>query len=756
MNGTTRTIHNTERYLSPTIINQCFIPGKVTHVDKLLCGNGFTTGFLKIKPKEKHVNVIIVPNRAVIQSKENAYRKNGGSLRIKFFYRGSQDSNFNDADVLMFVADSFLNYASKFDTYGYTNLIDKVLIDEYHSIEQQSSFRYNLIEFIDKVQNTLPGASITTVTATPLHYSKIDIRITADKISGVNVNISRNADEAIKRAKDALKQGGDVVIFTQNKNVISKFKDYKKIVRANFNIGTNLMRNIVSLAEIQHDADSKLHIVSSRGFEGFDLYLDDASIFFFEDRSQEHQTFTISNLYQAINRNRKQSKYIEYCRQDLSSIRKNLFKDIDTDISDFINDSSISNEKKLTKEYAKYHPFIIHEQDDNGVFTLRKNEVEIRLYKERNLYDLPSVKEKFKSFLDSRKITLNELSEINNRAKHSKMKDADKIKYLKRNESLINDLDLFGDEYKLKVFNMNDYKGSFDLRKKYLDHYKDYLMHKNYNGLYTKSKRQEIALRILTNELEFRGLVKEICKAYEIRQREKHSVREAKKKVDDFKETAVNVLCQLILSFSKSFIDAPPQIVANRDYNVFTQTSIKCIQIIAQRFNVKLTELDIKTCNPRILYALSKLNLPNDFYGVGKINKKSINVYLNSFRLKESNTFDKKYQVRNTLNKFRKFGFDERVIEYLMQNFFEARFKGDLFNFLAFHEKQIIKQLRNSLDFDSTSGIVRRHDSLLLFDNQADLTHINGFRYYGVGGWFDTQEKDEYIQGSISTGTHDF
>ena len=191
MEKTVATLHNSHRYLQPILINQCFTKGKVNHVDKIICGNGFTTGFLSITPTENKINIIIAPNKAVILEKQKAYNQGANSnLRMKFFYKESTDKDFKGADVLFFVADSFLMMKSKLNEIKHK--IDKVLIDEFHSVEIQSLFRRNLIDFEYKVKNICSDSdtSIVTVTASPNIFSKVDIRIYNSIINNTTINIS--------------------------------------------------------------------------------------------------------------------------------------------------------------------------------------------------------------------------------------------------------------------------------------------------------------------------------------------------------------------------------------------------------------------------------------------------------------------------------------------------------------------------------------------------------------------------------------
>ena len=65
-----KTIRYDSTYLSSQIVENCFIDNKSQLIDKILCGNGFTTAYLNIKPrKSNQVNLIVVPNLGVIRSK---------------------------------------------------------------------------------------------------------------------------------------------------------------------------------------------------------------------------------------------------------------------------------------------------------------------------------------------------------------------------------------------------------------------------------------------------------------------------------------------------------------------------------------------------------------------------------------------------------------------------------------------------------------------------------------------------------------
>ena len=194
-------LHNDSRYLTPYVISKCFIKGKTNHVDKVICGNGFSTSFLNLEPPKDKINILIAPNRAVIIGKERQHIVNSQikeTIPTKFFYKGSQDYNIEDAQILCFVSDSFLQYKSQIEKIK--DKVNFILIDEYHSTIIQSTFRKKLVNLIDEVRFIVGGeVGITTVTATPLLFSKIDIRIKTHErfIKPIDINITNDEVNAV-------------------------------------------------------------------------------------------------------------------------------------------------------------------------------------------------------------------------------------------------------------------------------------------------------------------------------------------------------------------------------------------------------------------------------------------------------------------------------------------------------------------------------------------------------------------------------
>lgn len=84
-------LQNFERYITEDTLRQCFARGSYRLVDKVLCGNGFSTRFLLTSPIRHHVNILIAPNIQVVKGKEREYLSGRIQTpnKIGFFMKGA-------------------------------------------------------------------------------------------------------------------------------------------------------------------------------------------------------------------------------------------------------------------------------------------------------------------------------------------------------------------------------------------------------------------------------------------------------------------------------------------------------------------------------------------------------------------------------------------------------------------------------------------------------------------------------------------
>jgi len=108
---------------------------RIITVDKVLTGNGGSTAFQKLPIKEGFVNLMIAPNVAVVEDKQNQYIENpnryGDEKDIRFIYGNAKDKNVRadefgrHPDLIVMVVDSFFLSIDKLKKYK----IHRILID---------------------------------------------------------------------------------------------------------------------------------------------------------------------------------------------------------------------------------------------------------------------------------------------------------------------------------------------------------------------------------------------------------------------------------------------------------------------------------------------------------------------------------------------------------------------------------------------------------------------------------------------------
>ena len=129
-----------------------------------------------------------------------------------------------------------------------------------------------------------------------------------------------------------------------------------------------------------------------------DLMGKDWNVFFFESRGRGFETFYISNLYQAINRPREGTIYIEYCRSEGTNLRES--KITNKSIDGFISDDSKSTENKMKKIYKDFHPYVnLKCNNETGFWSIKKDCTAISLLEEAKLYDAGFTE--FQDFLEN-------------------------------------------------------------------------------------------------------------------------------------------------------------------------------------------------------------------------------------------------------------------------------------------------------------------------------------------------------------------
>jgi hypothetical protein len=754
-----------EKYLPTNIVEQCFHKAKYSFVDKVLTGNGFTTGFLEIRPTNTNQsNIIIVPNKQVVISKQQKqldtlkYGTDDEKKKIKnigFFYGdiSSDKLEFGKFDTMMFVIDSFLNYSKQIE--ANKQLIDKILIDEVHSMIIQSPFRHRLVGFLEYIQQNFTSSKIVSVTATPMLFNKVDIKLISDTLNERDINITSSQTSTLKRIKNDLKNGENVVVALQDVRLLKKLANEEGILDANLKIGETLYRKVVEAVVLNLNKESNLTIISSAGFEGFDIENGINKVYVFEDRAFDYQTFYSQNIVQIIGRSRKGVSYIEWCRMPFANRTNILSKE---DMLKKANSDKISFEKKMTDKNYKYIPKYFNTNQDIklGLITdLTLDHTKYDLDKELIDTDLKGLDNTYKEFFKERGFTLVYLNEGHKRLNLRNVSHKTAFKNLKLNSKIIKRYSLMsGLSLNLwKQDKTEQYIRAFEIyfRRKYweLDQLPfgedfqliDHATHDTINENLDTLKDELTAYRIITDEKELNTACKLICK--QSIEKKLKTVNRKSKEFESWKVDLINNIkdryIRLVMGFSQKKIKLPKKIRNSRDYNLLTEVSMPLIDAVSELFDTEAYEIDIISCNIRIIYAICGLKLPTGFYGENKVNKKRINALLN--RLSIDFPTKEKWNIQNYKNKrigeMRNLGFDEKVITFLMETFWYDSTDA-VFNFCAYHEKNIIEKLRSEIDKGKYKGMVRRHDSIIYFGDISEdqLDTIIDFEYLGQYGWF--------------------
>lgn len=755
------------RYLDPSIVSQCFQPSQYNFVDKTLTGNGFTHSFLHIPVPIGKTNIIIVPNRQVVISKQESYN---GDNRVGFIYGGddSDSIDFNKYDILCFVIDSFVNSIDKL--LANAHRMHWMLEDETHTTIIQSPFRHKLRGFTDFVNDNFPNASRVSVTATPLLFQKVDIRIVPETVESRAIHITKHQPRTLNRIKEFLADGKKCVIALQDARLLKGLVDSGDVLKARFKTGKTLFAKILETVKIEEDEDSNLTIISSAGFEGFDVENGINNVFIFEDRSRDYSTYFVQNIVQIIGRPRQGTDYIEWCV--FGNEKRTEIKDLE-DLKRQAKSTRISHEKKLTSnDYKALRKYSTIEQDKRlGLIT--------EIIIDENLYNLD--KEKFEAdlnglgayedFFNTRGFTL--IDKRNEGAKRSSLKNSSHKqahKTVQSNIEIVEESGIF-DRVELDLFpkeSLSGYQRAYEiyLRRKYWDAPvlawdNDLLPEDVVNTM--KLERELFCLAILKDEKEIEKGIKYVTKMKKQQKQDElgRNSKDYKEWLIDFEMSILNVYPRLLMAISQGSVKIPSKMRNSRDFNLTTETSIELIEAVADLFDVKFKETDIVSCNIRIIYAFLGLSLPKDIYGKDKVNKKKINTLLNTLSKHQALTrkIDSAYYKKDQVKAMRGFGFDEKVIEFLISEFWE-RPKDALYNFCAYHEKAICNSLMQSLiQYAEVNNLetrfVRRHDSILTFGEwHTDFdTVIDNFTYLGKGDWFlksdgyvDTTKADEVFE----------
>ena len=404
-----------------------------------------------------------------------------------------------------------------------------------------------------------------------------------------------------------------------------------------------MFEKIVECVKVKVSLNSNLTVISSAGFEGFDVDNGINKVFVFEDRAFDYQTFFTQNIIQVKGRSRMGVSYIEWNR--LPNTTRTPLPELD-DIFKKVNSKRISNERKMTdKNYRYIRDFFTPKYDmnlgliDGFIF----NEDLYSLAKELQDSDLKGLSI-YEDFFKERGIKINYLNDGNKRLNLKSPSHQQAFKKVKENEKVVTRFNLFSNvkldlQPKEKLY---QYVKAYEvyLRRKYwhLDVLpflkKEITLLKDFDTIseINDFEREVKCLSYLKDEEGIDDAVAFVSKSAKKSKKLKinRKSKEYKKWAVEYDASIKDKYIRLLMCLSLSKISIPNKIRNHRNFNLFTEVSMPLISEVSEDlFDRDLKEIDIVSCNIRIIYAVCGLVLPDGFYGLDKKNKKAINTLLN-------------------------------------------------------------------------------------------------------------------------------
>lgn len=732
-------IENNDKYVSSEVVQSCFEKGKINYVDKVVTGNGFTTGFGQLTPEFMKVNVLVAPNQSVVKDKEAEHKvgKFAPNKNVAFVYEGSGlRGSVNDYDLVVIVSDSFVNFAFKLQ-----GKVDKLMVDEYHSVIIQSAFRYKLKKMMYTLVDDFSDVAVSFVTASPLLYSRIDIQIQNKYIQPRDLHTSNNVEESIARCVKSIQDGRKVLIFAQDSAIIKRV--LKDSQRSNFRLiaGTSFTSTLLSKEVYKLDNTSNIVVCSSAAFEGWSDYSIDGDVFLYMNLGNSHNTFLGCNIYQAIGRLREGYRYAEACVTNLGGggFPNKIIGNINGKIDKLISMDDVPIERKQSRSFVFHHhghkvvvtdliPYTYYKRDKN-VYTIHKYKPAVDVHNE--IKQIDTRLNLYESYFKTRMITLIDVDiDITQKRITSRLKREQRVMNICENIQLNNLDDNFMDFF-FKSFHPED-KAAYYIEEIDVMQEVAYHLGKDLDGKF------EILKQYLSNG--YHAELKDLF--IKSKQKKGWGRDKIRKELKSFNEVifpyTIDVAVGIVFDRFDSYI------VGHRDYNKLTMIGFSMVEFIASKMGLTVTEVDIKNCFPRILYALNGMELPEDFYGDNREkNKKAVNSAMNSFRFDTTKNRTESKQKADSRASLLRAGIDGKCVDWLINNHFNNKFKGDFFNYLAYHERCIISAAIDIVQaHEPDKPMYRRHDSFIVF---SDINYkcLNDFEYLGQKGWFDSYEVND-------------
>jgi hypothetical protein len=298
----------------------------ISFLNKGLCGNGGTTGFVQYALKNNKGCLLLVPNRSIVMSKEDEYKDN---REVCCVYGGSGSFD-RDARIVIATYDQFPRLLSELSYGGFTITEDPwdsefwsgrtIILDEYHKLVDECGFRdATCFKITDLIKNTDNG--VVLMSATP-HWGYIDfIRelVKNRDIITFNINYEQGYEKLIQvydvKKKDLSAILNKVKKVPENKHICVFYNSVKGGI-------TDLLDQIGEddcevLCSINNEKDlgnyfsktfndnKRLHFLTSAFFTGQDIRVPIRQCIIIGSKESENMCLGERDIKQIIGRFRK-------------------------------------------------------------------------------------------------------------------------------------------------------------------------------------------------------------------------------------------------------------------------------------------------------------------------------------------------------------------------------------------------------------------------------------------------------------------
>lgn len=321
-------------YLSDNLVDddyaKWFESKCINVLNKTCCGNGGTTGFINYARKHFKGILILCPNVSICKSKEVEYE---GCDDVCCVYGGSEPFR-KDATVVISTYDQFHKMMKELDDYGVDFNEDwssrlwsgrTILIDEYHKITDECSFRnicYDVTKLIKRHDN-----GVLLMSATP-HWEYVEflkeympereVKVYTVKYEEMEDVLIDQGVPRLIQLYDVRKKFADIISktyrSTKNKQIVIFYNnrdDVKKIIQK------MEIKDVEVLCSGEHKEDfgeyyspifnesKKLHFMTSAYFTGCDINVHVDVCIIIGSRSHSFLSYSARDIKQMIGRFRK-------------------------------------------------------------------------------------------------------------------------------------------------------------------------------------------------------------------------------------------------------------------------------------------------------------------------------------------------------------------------------------------------------------------------------------------------------------------